>query len=340
MRLNKRVALILLKAAGFNRMARHLMRRYFRILAYHGVDDHHDPIANFDGFQVSPGVFREQMDVLAKHYTVWPLTRIVRGVLDGAELPDNLVALTFDDGYHNNLRVAAPILKEYGFQATFFVTTGFIDGTHQAWWYRLRSAIAATRQTSVTRRGVPMHLGSCADRIRAILQWEHDLKNLRDHQRQEIMASLLVELEEESPVCLYPFMSWSDVRALVEDGFDVAPHTISHSNLGAEDGVVMAREICFSMKRIQEEIGCVAPAYAYPYGGLKAVNEKVRNILADEGISCAVTAVPGMNDRKSDLYLLKRFNITGNHGALSFDAVLAGLRLLHRARSAEGLVHG
>jgi peptidoglycan-N-acetylglucosamine deacetylase len=40
-------------------------------------------------------------------------------------IPDKLVVLTFDDASKSHATVAAPLLKKYGFGATFFVTEGF-----------------------------------------------------------------------------------------------------------------------------------------------------------------------------------------------------------------------
>jgi peptidoglycan/xylan/chitin deacetylase (PgdA/CDA1 family) len=40
-------------------------------------------------------------------------------------IPDKLVVLTFDDASKSHVTVAAPLLKEYKFGATFFVTEGF-----------------------------------------------------------------------------------------------------------------------------------------------------------------------------------------------------------------------
>jgi len=39
------------------------------------------------------------------------------------KLPDRSVAITFDDGHESNLTVAVPILRRFGFRATFFITT-------------------------------------------------------------------------------------------------------------------------------------------------------------------------------------------------------------------------
>jgi peptidoglycan/xylan/chitin deacetylase (PgdA/CDA1 family) len=43
--------------------------------------------------------------------------------------------VTFDDGYHDNLDHAIPVLRDLGIPATFFIPTGIIDGTARPYWY-------------------------------------------------------------------------------------------------------------------------------------------------------------------------------------------------------------
>lgn len=43
-------------------------------------------------------------------------------------IPDKLVILTFDDSCKSDITFAAPLLKSYGFGATFFATEGFRRG--------------------------------------------------------------------------------------------------------------------------------------------------------------------------------------------------------------------
>ena len=43
----------------------------------------------------------------------------------GAAVPDKVVVLTFDDSIKSHYSVVGPMLKQYGFGATFFVTEGF-----------------------------------------------------------------------------------------------------------------------------------------------------------------------------------------------------------------------
>jgi peptidoglycan/xylan/chitin deacetylase (PgdA/CDA1 family) len=46
-------------------------------------------------------------------------------------VPDKLVVLTFDDSSTSHTTIAAPLLKRYGFGATFFITEGFTFPTNK-----------------------------------------------------------------------------------------------------------------------------------------------------------------------------------------------------------------
>src|SRR5215467_9070549 len=64
------------------------------------------------------------------------LTLVCLGLLTGRTwglepIPDKLVVLTFDDASKSHFTVARPLLKKYGFGATFFVTEGFDFATNK-----------------------------------------------------------------------------------------------------------------------------------------------------------------------------------------------------------------
>jgi peptidoglycan/xylan/chitin deacetylase (PgdA/CDA1 family) len=72
--------------------------------------------------------FERQMDYLARHRKVVPLSELDRDPDGGA----TQVAITFDDGYRSILERAAPILERYGFSATVFVPTAWL-GDRNRW---------------------------------------------------------------------------------------------------------------------------------------------------------------------------------------------------------------
>jgi peptidoglycan/xylan/chitin deacetylase (PgdA/CDA1 family) len=78
---------------------------------------------------VSPQAFEEQLRYLVKAgYQPITLRQLVMHLQTGRPpLPRKPVVLTFDDGYRDNYTHAYPLLKEYGFVATFFILSGPID---------------------------------------------------------------------------------------------------------------------------------------------------------------------------------------------------------------------
>jgi peptidoglycan/xylan/chitin deacetylase (PgdA/CDA1 family) len=99
------------------------------ILMYHYVSE---PPEDADKYRLdlstSPGLFREQMLLLVENgYETVDLYDLSLAIVDKSQLPEKPVILTFDDGYRDNYENAFPILRELGLQATFFVTTEFID---------------------------------------------------------------------------------------------------------------------------------------------------------------------------------------------------------------------
>ncbi len=94
-----------------------------RILTYHRVNDGHP----HDRLTVAPRAFAAQMEALrASGRPVLSLARML-GVPPGGEpVPAGAVALTFDDGYADNVTDALPVLERFGFPAAFFVVTGLM----------------------------------------------------------------------------------------------------------------------------------------------------------------------------------------------------------------------
>ncbi|MDB2387433.1 polysaccharide deacetylase family protein [Shewanella sp.] len=107
----KNVLLILLTMVGFTAQAA-------VILQYHHVSDL-TPAAT----SVTPSQFSTQMQYLAdNNFNVVPLSAVVKAIKKQQPLPANTIAITFDDGYQSIAHTAHPILKQYKFPYTVFVS--------------------------------------------------------------------------------------------------------------------------------------------------------------------------------------------------------------------------
>jgi len=98
-----------------------------RILMYHMV---REPIpgAKFNSLRVSPEVFRRQLEYLSEHgWTFFTMSELMN---NKHSLPEKSVALTFDDGYADNLLNALPILKRYQAKATIYLV---VDRHNREW---------------------------------------------------------------------------------------------------------------------------------------------------------------------------------------------------------------
>ncbi|MDP4179037.1 MAG: polysaccharide deacetylase family protein, partial [Bacillota bacterium] len=60
-------------------------------------------------------------------YSTLTLNEIYDFIINHKCIPEKSVALTFDDGYNDNYTNAFPLIKEYGYKATVFVVTNWID---------------------------------------------------------------------------------------------------------------------------------------------------------------------------------------------------------------------
>jgi peptidoglycan/xylan/chitin deacetylase (PgdA/CDA1 family) len=96
------------------------------ILMYHEIGD---PSETNSRLAVSPAAFAEQLAYLHNEGFATITAGALSAILtDGtAEIPDRTVVITFDDGYEDFYSKAMPLLEQYGFTATVFVTTGWVQ---------------------------------------------------------------------------------------------------------------------------------------------------------------------------------------------------------------------
>lgn len=110
------------------------------VLMYHYVRVNPDPADKVGaGLSVSPRDFEAQMAFLAQRgYR----SVLLRDLDNPSALKGRVVAITFDDGYADAYDAAYPILRKYGFKATFYIITGLVGRPRYMSWEQI-AALAA-----------------------------------------------------------------------------------------------------------------------------------------------------------------------------------------------------
>ncbi len=120
----------------------------------------------------------------------------------------------------------------------------------------------------------------------------------------------------------WPALSWQEVDQLSgAGGLSIGSHALSHVRLG-ELGVQQARHQILESKRIIEDnIKEKVWAFSYPHGSF---NGKIKRILQEGGFSCACSSVEGISNLSSDIFALKRTEITSGDGIIGFKKKISG----------------
>jgi peptidoglycan/xylan/chitin deacetylase (PgdA/CDA1 family) len=107
------------------------------VLMYHSISTNPK-----DGNCVSEEQFEKEMEWLySQNYHTLNMDELYQALVQGALVPDKPILITFDDGYPDNYKTAWPILKQYGFRATFFIITNNI-GAASIDWSQLKDLIS------------------------------------------------------------------------------------------------------------------------------------------------------------------------------------------------------
>ncbi|HYV45089.1 MAG TPA: polysaccharide deacetylase family protein [Myxococcaceae bacterium] len=297
------------------------------IIFYHKV--YQRPVGRWGEPVIGVEELERQVAFLSREYQPVRLSEIAAALRHGLPLPERAVALTFDDGYRNNLQLAAPIFRRHGVPATLFVITGVVGTEQWMWGYELEkmfsqlplASIGLQAGDSTVARICAMGL---APRV-ALMACCGYLKSVPHARQMEVMARLRerfpVELDDD-----HRFLSWDEVRALRGYGFELGAHTVSHPILVHQPLDEAEWEISASARQLEQALGERPTMFSYPNGD--ASPEVVS--LVGKYFETAVTTRPGLCSPFTSVLELPRLPAPCTVAELDFE--LTRWRLRHKER--------
>ena len=276
------------------------------ILIFHRVFRTRDPL-----FPEEPDMarFGEILGWLGAWFRVLPLDDAVTRLQAGT-LPARAVAISFDDGYADNFENALPLLEKHQLPATFFVSTGFLDGGRM-WNDTVIEAIRACPDETLHLDDPGLGLGrfrlaSVEDKRRAIETIIPRIKYLPVHERAENAERIARIAGVDLPSNL--MMTSEQIRQLHRLGMQIGAHTMAHPNLVTIGLDEARKEIAGSKRFLEERLETRVRLFAYPNGkpGKDYSPEHV-HLARELGFDAAFSTTHGCATRHSDPFQLPRF---------------------------------
>ena len=243
------------------------------VLVYHRVaETRDDPY----GQAVRPETFARHLELLAREHPVVPLRDLVEG-----RYKDGAVAITFDDGYADNLHEALPIADKV--PVTVFVTVEPVLEGGRFWWDEIAGIEPGLRGKLHAR-----------------------LKGLPGRERRGRIASLSwrEEADRGRPLTL------DELRDLASrPGVEIGAHTLSHPSLALLPAAEQERELAAGRTRLEEMLARPVTLLAYPFGKPGDVSEETETLARRAGYRAAFTTVPRRLDPFSPPFALPRLTV-------------------------------
>lgn len=309
------------------------------ILAYHRVAElDTDPW----GLAVSPQNFSAQVEVLRAAYKPDSLSNLVGTRACGQSA--NAVAVTFDDGYADNLLTAKPLLEQAGIPATFFIPVASIDSRMEFWWDALERIILQTESlpallTVATANGPSdwstsqesesdRHSSSPSSSLGSTGRFESHVSPVRIRLYYQLWELLMDAWPTERAQLVRQLHEWSGVpldtreshRTLTREELirlnegsqlSIGAHSVTHTPLSILSHASQREEIAGGRRSLERLLGAQPLGFAYPHGDQ---DESIRQLVADSGYAFACTTQSGAVVRSTPRFQLPRFTVSNWSG--------------------------
>jgi len=331
----------LLRRFGFFALFRRLYRHKTLILAYHAVEIHDETEFRRQLF-ISQQTLAKRLDYLAKYCQVVSLERI------NNSSGRNRVVITLDDGWYSNLTLAAPLLAQYQFPYTVYLTDEdtpeglpmfhvglsyiLTKNVGQRFVYNHPSGLSIDEV--ISREGVDPLI----ERIEPLKSGPDDMALLH-----QVAATLNFDFQPSIDNKAFTLISQEQAKQLHQQGANLQLHTHSHDTplQNYSDFAARIEQNRQYINQITQPQDLQKPKqqnqpspqhYCYPAGTFEA---KTMEYLKQMGIASARTALPGFCDENTDPLALPSFLDSENIPQIVFEAEVCGLMSFLRSLVAK-----
>jgi len=233
------------------------------------------------------------------------------------------IAVTFDDGYYDNIELGLPLFRRYQVPVTWFVCTRYVQNSNRLPWWDLIGYVARyyrnTLDVTTLKWQRTYDLTLSKDRREFKREVREAFLNSSLENRERLysqIASLCRGIVKETRNA---FADKESIRRAAESPWiTIGGHTVSHPNLSVETNETVESELKRGRHLLQSWTGQPVKWFAYPYGRTEHYNDGVRRCVEESGFHGAVTTERGYVDDVQNRFEVPRFMVPTYGGMSSF----------------------
>jgi peptidoglycan/xylan/chitin deacetylase (PgdA/CDA1 family) len=243
---------------------------------------------------VEPANFEAHLQHLRRHFQILPLQHLVRMQKEN-RVPERAIAITFDDGYADNLYNAHPLLSSYELPAAFFVASGYLGQDREFWWDELDKYVLESRSLPETLRleirgkYIEWHLletvqsASRPPEHRPPANWRGITAISRQALYQDLWKRLYPLTHHQRQPILGKIASWAGVSTTARESHrimnqeelthfareplvTIGGHTVTHLSLSAHPVALQLKEIQENKRYLEKLLRRPVTTFSYPHG--------------------------------------------------------------------------
>ena len=271
-----------------------------KAVMYHYVRPRRDDLPHQHFLHIDD--FRKQLDHFDTHYGIVSRDELF-GVLDGGDMPQSKVLLTFDDGLADHFSFVLPELKKRRLLGLFYVPTGMYRSGKLLNVHRIHHLIGVHGGTAVmnamlrlTRDDMLSHGRVEEFRSRTYKRQTNDTATtfvkrtlnyfIANEWRDRLLDSLMEQfVDDEVAVAAEYYITPEQIAEMQYQKMIIGSHSVSHPVLRTLGVPQQRKEIVDSFDFLDELTGGLPfRTFAYPYGGFHTFTDDTELLL--ERASC------------------------------------------------------
>jgi peptidoglycan/xylan/chitin deacetylase (PgdA/CDA1 family) len=258
----------------------------------------------------TPQSFERTLRFLTSHYRPVSLEDVLSNC-EGRGLPSRALLVTFDDAYASVAEYAAPLCKQLGAPAVFFVNAAFVDNQRLA-PDNLICYVANVLGLASINTAIRTVWGDKAAPVGSLTEvFGIFLPSLSLAEREaflEVLRKLAGISERQAAQEAGLYLTAEQLRTLKSFNFELGNHTYTHTYFRSLSRNDFGSEIDRNKNELESMSGTNVRSFSQPYGSSKDLSSELRDYLNNSGHHAIFLSESVANPRSPDLFRLDRIN--------------------------------